>query len=105
MGKDKRVLKGKCKNTAAELTEIFSVKNARFCIKVSQKSLDIEGTYDGYIAKLAPCKVTKRSYRYPIVTEPSRAVAFESVLSLRTFIDAAVEPQSFVKCYRIEVLL
>lgn len=104
MGKDKRAAKGKCKNTAAELKELFSVKNARFYIKVTQKSLDVEGNYNGYIAALAPKKVTSRSIRYPIVTEPTRAVAFESVLSLRTFIDTAVEPQTYVTSYKIERL-
>ena len=104
MGKDKRTAKRKCKNTAAELKELFSVQNARFYINVAQKSLDVEGNYNGYIAALSPKKVTSRSIRYPIVTEPARAVVFESVLSLRTFIDTAVEPQPYVTSYKIERL-
>ena len=104
MGKDKRKAKRKCKNTAAELKELFNVEEAHFYIKVAQKSPDGEGNYNGYIAALSPEKVTSRAARFPIVTEPASAITFESALSTRLFIDATVEVQPFVTSYTIERL-
>lgn len=101
MGKDKRVLKSKCKNTAAELKEIDEAKTGRFYIFVEQGKVKDVGSFTGYITALSPTSYKPGVLRFSTVPNLENAIYFETVLSLRMFVDVAMERQKCVKSYKI----
>lgn len=105
MGKDKRTVKGKCKNTAAELKELFAAKTGRFYIYVEQNEVKGVGAFTGYVSALTLDSPKPGTIRVPTVPTPENAVFFETVLGLRMFIDVTMEKQKCIKSYKIEVLL
>lgn len=104
MGKDKRVLKSKCKNTAAELKEIDKATTGRFYIYVEQGSVKDIGSFTGYITGLSPISYKPGVRRFPTDQKPENALYFETVLGLQMFIDVGMEKNKCIKSYTIERL-
>ncbi len=104
MGKDKRTLKSKCKNTAAELKELFAEKTGRFYIYVEQGKVKDVGSFTGYVTGLSVGTVKPRVKRFPTDPKPEKAICFENVSCLRMFLDVAIDRQECVKSYKIERL-
>lgn len=104
MGKDKRCIMEKCKNTKEELDKIFNLDEAHIVIYVEQTPIKGIGECSGYILEPGFILVKPRVRRFPTTPDPKKGTNFITVLGMTLFIMTMIVPSSFVKSYKIEVL-